>query len=84
MGLLSWIIMGLIVGLLARWILPGGNKNKKGLALTIVIGIAGAFIGGFIAAELGFGNVTGFDLKSVLIATGGAVLLLWVVRELSP
>ena len=83
MGILSWLIMGLIVGLLARWIAPGTGKAKKGLIVTIVIGIAGAFIGGFIAAQLGIGNITGLNLKSLLIATGGAVLLLWVVKELS-
>ena len=82
MGILSWIFMGLIVGLLARWITPGEDKNKKGFIVTVVIGIAGAFVGGIIAAELGFGSITGLNLQSLLIATGGAILLLWVVREL--
>ena len=82
-GIFSWIVMGLIVGLLARWITPGNGQTRKGLGITIVIGIAGAFIGGFIASQLGIGSVTGLNLESLLIATGGAVLLLWVVRELS-
>jgi uncharacterized membrane protein YeaQ/YmgE (transglycosylase-associated protein family) len=48
----------------------------------MLIGIAGAFIGGFIGSFLGFGPVTGFNLGSIVIATGGAVLLLFVYRKL--
>lgn len=81
MGMLSWVVMGLIVGVLAQWIMPGKNRGR-GLVITIVLGISGAFVGGYIASQLGFGAVSGFDLKSLLIATGGAVLLLWAVREL--
>ena len=82
MGFVSWIVMGLIVGVLAQWLIPMSRKGKRGLVVTVVLGIAGAFVGGFIASQLGFGDVTGFNLKSLLIATGGAVLLLWGVREL--
>ncbi|MDD3990866.1 MAG: GlsB/YeaQ/YmgE family stress response membrane protein [Desulfobacteraceae bacterium] len=80
MGILSWIVMGLIVGWLAKKIMPG--QDPGGLIVTMLIGIAGAFIGGFIGFFLGFGPVTGFNLGSIVIATGGAVLLLFVYRKL--
>jgi len=51
MGILTWIIMGLIVGILAKWIMPG--KDPGGFIVTILIGIAGAFVGGFIGSLLG-------------------------------
>jgi uncharacterized membrane protein YeaQ/YmgE (transglycosylase-associated protein family) len=78
MGILSWIVMGLIVGVLAKFIMPG--KDPGGLIITILIGIAGAFVGGFIASFLGFGTVTGFDIRSLLIAIGGAIVLLILYR----
>lgn len=74
MGILSWIVLGLIVGLLAKFIMPGADPG--GFIVTIIIGIVGAFVGGFISTRLGFGTVTGLNLSSLLIATGGAVLLL--------
>ena len=78
MGIISWIIMGLIVGVLAKWIMPG--KDPGGFIITILLGIAGAFVGGFIGTLIGFGDVTGFNLKSFLLAIGGAVILLIVYR----
>ncbi len=78
MGILSWIILGLIVGIIAKVIMPG--KDPGGFIITIILGIAGAFIGGFIASRIGFGTVTGFDIRSLLIAVGGSVLLLVVYR----
>jgi uncharacterized membrane protein YeaQ/YmgE (transglycosylase-associated protein family) len=80
MGFLSWIVLGLIVGIVAKLIMPG--KDPGGMVVTILIGIAGAFIGGFIGSLIGLGTVTGFDLRSLLIAIGGAVLLLIVYRLL--
>ncbi|MFN2221913.1 MAG: GlsB/YeaQ/YmgE family stress response membrane protein [Candidatus Promineifilaceae bacterium] len=74
MGILSWIIMGLIVGALAKFIMPGDDPG--GIIVTILLGIAGAFVGGFITSFLGFGPVGGFNLVSLLVATGGAMLLL--------
>ena len=78
MGILSWVVMGLIVGLLAKFIMPG--KDPGGIIITILIGIAGAFVGGFIGSFLGFGTVTGFNVVSILLALGGAVLLLIIYR----
>jgi uncharacterized membrane protein YeaQ/YmgE (transglycosylase-associated protein family) len=78
MGFMAWIMMGLIVGVLAKWIMPG--KDPGGFFVTIGLGIAGAFVGGFIGTKLGLGAVTGFNIGSILIATGGAVLLLAIYR----
>ena len=78
MGILSWIVMGLIVGVLAKFIMPG--RDPGGLIVTILIGIAGAFVGGYLGSMLGFGPVTGFNLGSILLATGGAIVLLILYR----
>jgi uncharacterized membrane protein YeaQ/YmgE (transglycosylase-associated protein family) len=78
MGILSWIVMGLIVGVIAKFVMPG--KDPGGVIITICLGIGGAFVGGFIGSFLGFGQVTGFNVSSILIATGGAVLLLVLYR----
>ncbi len=78
MGILSWIVMGLIVGALAKFIMPG--KDPGGIIVTILIGIAGAFVGGFVGSLLGLGAVTGFNLWSLLLAVGGALILLWLYR----
>ncbi|GIX42634.1 MAG: membrane protein [Leptospiraceae bacterium] len=78
MGILSWIAMGLLVGVVAKLIMPG--KDPGGFIMTILLGIAGAFVGGFIGTQLGFGSFTGWNLKSFLLAVGGAVLLLIIYR----
>ncbi len=79
MGILSWLVMGLIAGVLAKFIMPG--KDPGGIIVTILIGIAGAFVGGFISSKfLGYGTVSGFNLYSLLIAVGGALVLLVVYR----
>lgn len=78
MGIISWIVMGLIVGLLAKFIMPG--KDPGGIIITILLGIGGALLGGYIGTLLGLGTVTGFGLRSVLLATGGAVIILALYR----
>jgi uncharacterized membrane protein YeaQ/YmgE (transglycosylase-associated protein family) len=80
MGILSWIIFGLLAGALAKWIMPGNDPG--GFIVTILIGIGGAVVGGIIGTQLGFGNVTGFDLRSFAIAIGGALVLLYIYRLL--
>lgn len=80
MGILSWLLLGLVVGILAKWIMPG--KDPGGLFITIGIGIAGAFVGGWIGTAIGFGDVSGFDIRSLAVATGGALLLLFGYRRL--
>jgi len=79
MGILSWLVLGLIVGALAKFIMPGDDPG--GILVTIGIGVAGAFVGGFIASAAGFGSVTGFDLGSLATAIGGALLLLFGYRR---
>ncbi|NHH99473.1 MULTISPECIES: GlsB/YeaQ/YmgE family stress response membrane protein [Oceanimonas] len=81
MGILSWIIFGLIAGVLAKWIMPG--RDGGGLILTTLLGIAGAFVGGWIGVRLGFGSVTGFNLGSMITAVIGALVLLFVYRMIS-
>jgi len=78
MGFIVWIILGLVVGVIAKLLMPG--KDPGGFIITIILGIAGAFVGGFIASKFGFGTVTGFDIRSLIIAVGGAVLLLVIYR----
>lgn len=79
MGLLSWLLLGLLVGALAKWIMPGPDPG--GWIVTILLGIAGAFVGGFLASFVGLGGATGFDLRSLAVATGGAIILLAVHRK---
>ncbi len=71
--------MGLIAGILAKIAMPGPDPG--GIIMTIVIGIAGAFIGGFVVGRLlGEPAVTGIDLTSILVATLGSVILLAAYR----
>lgn len=81
MGILSWIIFGLFAGFLARWIMPG--RDGGGLILTTLLGIAGAFVGGWVGVRLGFGDISGFNLGSMLTAVIGALFLLFVYRLIS-
>ena len=74
MGIISWIVLGLIAGVLAKLIMPG--KDPGGMIITILIGIAGAFVGGFVSSLIGFGSVTGFDFRSIIVSVVGAILLL--------
>ncbi len=78
MGILTWIIVGLVAGALAKLILPGDDPG--GIIVTTLIGIAGAIVGGLIATALDIGDVDGFNLGSLLIAIGGAILLLLIYR----
>lgn len=79
MGILSWIVFGLIAGIAAKVIMPG--KDPGGLIVTILIGVVGAFLGGFIATQFGLGSIQGFDVKSFIIAVAGALLLLFLYRR---
>lgn len=76
MGILTWIIFGLIAGALAKMIMPG--NQAMGWLMTIILGIVGAFVGGFIGTQLGWGDVNSFDIKSMLLAVGGALIVLWI------
>ena len=78
MGILSWIVMGLIVGIVAKLLMPG--KDPGGFFITILIGVAGGFLGGWIGSLLGIGKVTRFNIVSFLLALGGAIILLILYR----
>ena len=78
MGLLSWIVMGLLAGALARFLTPG--EDRMGCFFTIVTGVVGAILGGFIATWLGFGGFKGFDIYSMIVATLGAIVLLLLLK----
>ena len=80
MNLVTWLVLGLVVGILAKFIMPG--KDGGGFVLTTLLGIAGAFVGGFIGSFLGLGSVTDFSLGSIAVATLGALLLLFAHRQL--
>ena len=80
MGILSWIVFGLIAGALGKWLMPGDDPG--GIIVTIVLGVAGGVLGGFLGTRIGFGDVTGFDIRSFGLAIAGTVLLLAGCRAL--
>ena len=77
MSIIAWIILGLVAGFIASKIV---NRHGAGVLLDIVIGIVGALIGGWIMAAVGGQGVTGFNLYSLLVAIGGAVVLLIIAH----
>jgi uncharacterized membrane protein YeaQ/YmgE (transglycosylase-associated protein family) len=79
---LYWIALGLVAGSLAKFLLPG--RDPTGCIFTILLGILGAFVGGLIGTYFGWGQVTQgtFDVRSVLIATAGAMVVLLAGRLL--
>ncbi len=81
MGCLSWIVLGLIAGALAKFIMPG--RDPGGIIITILLGIGGAVVGGFLSTLVGFGDISGFDIRSLAIAIIGAIVLLAVYRAVS-
>jgi uncharacterized membrane protein YeaQ/YmgE (transglycosylase-associated protein family) len=78
MGWLAWIIVGGIAGWLASKVM--GTNRQQGLLLDIIVGIVGAFVGGFLFSAIGVSGVTGFNIWSVFVAFIGAVVLLGVLR----
>ncbi len=79
MGILSWIVMGLLVGALAKWIMPGPDGG--GIIVTMLLGIVGAFVGGWIGSLLGFSPGAGFTLGGIALATAGALLVLFIYKK---
>ena len=80
MGIISWIVFGLIAGVFAKMLMP--SDDPEWIITTIVIGIVGAVVGGFLAVLLGFGDISGFDFRSFVIAIVGGLLLLGGYRLL--
>ncbi len=72
-------MIGLIAGILAKWVMPGPDPG--GVIITILVGVAGALIGGFVVNSLlGGPGVSGINLTSILVATLGAIILLAIYR----
>ncbi|HAZ94682.1 GlsB/YeaQ/YmgE family stress response membrane protein [Porticoccaceae bacterium] len=76
MGFLSWIILGLLAGVLAKYIMPG--KDGGGLVITALLGIAGAFVGGWLGSFVGLGSTGEFSIGSLITAVVGALALLFI------
>ena len=74
MGIFSWIIVGLIAGVLAKWIMPG--EQKAGFFVTMALGIVGGLLGGFVMSLITGEGVTDFNLTTLLVATAGALVVL--------
>jgi uncharacterized membrane protein YeaQ/YmgE (transglycosylase-associated protein family) len=83
MGIIGWIILGLLAGLIAKAILPGDDPG--GIIVTTIIGILGALGGGFIAQAIGFGDPIDefFDFSTWIAAIIGAIVLLLIWRAVS-
>jgi uncharacterized membrane protein YeaQ/YmgE (transglycosylase-associated protein family) len=81
MGILLWIIFGIIVGAVARWIVPG--EGPGGILGDLIVGIVGAIIGGWVYSLFGHAGVTGFNIGSFICAIIGAVVLLWIIRAVA-
>ena len=81
MGIFSWAVWGLFVGAVARLLLPG--RQKIGIIWTIVLGVAGSLVGGFVATKLlSVGDTDSFDFGSFLIAVAGSFVLLAIAERL--
>ena len=82
MGLLTWILVGLVAGIIAQLILGGGpgGLGLRGLVITTLVGVAGALVGGFVSVALGYGDVTGFNVRTLIIAVLGAIGVIIVFR----
>jgi uncharacterized membrane protein YeaQ/YmgE (transglycosylase-associated protein family) len=78
MGILSWIVFGLVAGVVAKMLMPG--KDPGGLIVTMAIGIAGALVGGYLGTLMGLGGIEGFTFGSLVTAILGTLLLLGVYR----
>ena len=78
-GIIAWIVVGLVAGILAKWVMPGPDPG--GVITTILIGVVGALVGGFVVDSLlGGPGVSGINLTSILVATLGAIILLAIYR----
>lgn len=79
MGIIAWIILGLIAGWLGSKIV---NKRGEGLVMDIVLGIVGALVGGYLFNEVGHAGITGFNLYSMFVAVIGSVIVLLLYHAL--
>lgn len=79
MGFFGWVFFGLIIGFIAKAIHPG--KDPRGWIKTILIGVVGSVLGGWIGTLFGIGDVDGYNIRSFILAIGGSVLLLWLLAK---
>jgi uncharacterized membrane protein YeaQ/YmgE (transglycosylase-associated protein family) len=75
MGLISWVVVGAIAGILARRIVPGSDPER--FIVTVMLGMGGACLGGFLVGVIGGSGTTSFDVWSLLVAMLGAIALLY-------
>jgi len=80
MGVFSWLLLGFLAGVLAKWIMPG--RDGGGFVVTTLLGIAGAFVGGFLGSLVGLGSTGSLSMGSILTAVAGALVLLFVYRKI--
>jgi len=79
MGIIAWIVFGLIAGVIAKFIMPG--RDGGGFIVTCILGVVGAVVGGWLATMFGVGgSVSGFNLHSFLVAVVGAIVVLAIYR----
>lgn len=77
MGIISWIVLGLIAGALAKLIMPG--RQGGGIIVTIILGIIGAILGGFLGSLIGIGSLDSvFDIGTIITAIVGALIVLFI------
>jgi uncharacterized membrane protein YeaQ/YmgE (transglycosylase-associated protein family) len=76
MGIIAWIVFGLIAAFLAKFLMPG--KVAGGVIATILLGIVGTVVGGFLGTLLGFGDISGFDLRSMALAVAGGIVVMFL------
>jgi uncharacterized membrane protein YeaQ/YmgE (transglycosylase-associated protein family) len=75
-SLLIWTVLGLVAGIIAKIIMPGNQSNS--LITTVLLGIAGSYIGGWVGSLLGIGQIGVFSIVGIATAVGGAILLMFV------
>jgi uncharacterized membrane protein YeaQ/YmgE (transglycosylase-associated protein family) len=83
MGIIAWILLGLVAGILAKALLPG--EDPGGIIITTIVGVVGAMLGGFVARALGFGDPIDefFDISTWIAAIIGAIALLVAYRAVT-
>ena len=79
MGILAWLILGLLAGFIGSKIV---NKSGEGIIMDILIGVVGAVVGGWVVSLFGIAGVTGLDIRSLLVAVIGSIVFLLIYRAI--
>jgi uncharacterized membrane protein YeaQ/YmgE (transglycosylase-associated protein family) len=80
MSILAWIVLGLVAGFIASKLV---NRSGSGIVTDLLLGVVGAFVGGFLFTRFGAAGVSGLNLYSILVATVGAVVVLFIYHALA-